>query len=70
MLNCDADADEELRDYYYIEAVQCKCSLCKSSQAVCESLALEMNNQLENNEVSKLDEYQDDKVRREKESIY
>ena len=34
--NCHPGASEELRIYYYKDALSCKCSVCRSSMASCE----------------------------------
>ncbi|XP_074594674.1 glycoprotein hormone beta 5 [Brevipalpus obovatus] len=34
--NCHPGVSDELRDYYYKDALSCKCSVCRSSLASCE----------------------------------
>ncbi|XP_067009755.1 thyrostimulin beta-5 subunit [Anabrus simplex] len=36
--NCEVDAEPGTEDYQYYEALSCRCSVCKSSEASCEGL--------------------------------
>ena len=38
LANCDAGVNEELKNYKFIEAIDCACASCQSSEVSCEGM--------------------------------